>query len=171
MRELGSWLASQRATATSDFAIGAALFSRMLEATEQVRLPLERVAEIGRADLARNTEALASACRQLLPHGTVAECVARVRSRKAADGPVALARRQLPELEAFVRQSGIVTIPSDEQALVASAPYKRRAATSSCLVPMRQTSGDVPHRTGSRWTPDSARGTCCRTRRAVHVRA
>ena len=49
MRELGGWLSSQRATATSDFAIGAALFSRMLAATEQVQLPLERVAEIGRA--------------------------------------------------------------------------------------------------------------------------
>jgi len=135
MRELGGWLASQRATATSDFAIGAALFSRMLEATEQVRLPLERVAEIGRADLARNTEALASACRQLLPHGTVAECVARVRSRKAADGPVALARRQLPELEAFVRQSGIVTIPSDEQALVASAPPYNAQNFAYIIVP------------------------------------
>jgi hypothetical protein len=174
MRELGGWLASQRATATSDFAIGAALFSRMLEATEQVRLPLERVAEIGRADLARNTEALASACRQLLPHGTVAECVARVRSRKAADGPVALARRQLPELEAFVRQSGIVTIPSDEQALVASAPPYNAQNFAYIIVP-------GPYETNvpatyyiappdPRWTPSSARSTCCRTRRCCSRR-
>ena len=135
MRELGGWLSSQRATATSDFAIGAALYSRMLAATEQVQLPLERVAEIGRADLARNTEALASACRQLLPQGTVAECVARVRSHKAADGPVALARRQLPELEAFVRQSNIVTIPSDDRALVASAPPYNAQNFAYIIVP------------------------------------
>jgi uncharacterized protein (DUF885 family) len=45
-----------------------------------------------------------------------------VRSHKAPDGPVALARRQLPELEAFVRQSKIVSIPGDDQALVALAP-------------------------------------------------
>jgi uncharacterized protein (DUF885 family) len=122
MRELASWLEAQRATAPGDFAIGAALFSRMLAATEQVDLPLQQVAEVGRADLARNTAALDAACREVLPGGPVADCVARVRSHKAADGPVELARRQLPELKAFVRKTAIVTIPSDDEALVAFAP-------------------------------------------------
>ena len=72
-----------------------------------------------------------SCCRS----GTVAECVARVRSHKAADGPVALARRQLPELEAFVRQSDIVTIPSDERALVASAPPYNAQNFAYIIVP------------------------------------
>jgi hypothetical protein len=122
MRELGGWLEAQRTTATANFAIGSALFSRMLEATEQVRLPLERVAAIGKADLARNTAELKDACAKVMPSGNVAGCVARVRSHKAADGPVALARRQLPELEAFVRRSKIVSIPSDDRALVELAP-------------------------------------------------
>jgi hypothetical protein len=135
MRELASWLHAQGATAREDFAIGAALFSRMLAATEQLDLPLQKVAEVGRADLARNTRALEDACREVLPGGSVADCVARVRSHKAPEGPVELARRQLPELEAFVRKSGIVTIPGDDEALVAFAPPYNAQNFAYIIVP------------------------------------
>jgi uncharacterized protein (DUF885 family) len=122
MRELAAWLESERPRATDDFAIGAAKFSRMLEATEGVSLPLEKLAEVGRADLERNTAALREACGRFLPGGTVTACVDRVRSHKPADGPVAAATRQLPELEAFVREKDLVSIPGPEQARVAQAP-------------------------------------------------
>ena len=94
----------------------------------------------------------------MLPQGTVAECVARVRSHKAADGPVALARRQLPELEAFVRQSNIVTIPSDDRALVASAPPYNAQNFAYIIVPGPYET-NVPAtyyiaRPDPRWTPE-----------------
>jgi len=122
MRELADWMTAQKPQGTQDFAIGAAMFSRMLEATEQVKLPLERVAEIGRADLERNSAALREACEQLAPGGGIDACIAKVRAHKPADGPVAEARRVLPTLEAFVRKANLVSIPSDDKALVAEAP-------------------------------------------------
>ena len=122
MRDLAAWLESARPSATDDFAIGAEKFSRMLEATEGVGVPLERLAGLGRADLERNTVALREACGRFLPGGTVAACIDRVRSHKPADGPVAAAARQLPELEAFVREKDLVSIPGPEQARVAQAP-------------------------------------------------
>ena len=122
MQELADWLLAQKPKATQDFAIGGALFSRMLDATEQVRLPLERVDAIGRADLDRNKTALRAACAQLVPGGTIDACLEKVRAHKPADGPVAEARRALPKLKAFVRESNLVTIPSEDQAQVAEAP-------------------------------------------------
>ena len=122
MRELAAWLESERPRATGDFALGAAMFSRMLEATEQVTVPLERLAAVGQADLERNTAALREACTRFLPGGSVAVCVDKVRAHKPADGPVAAATRQLPELESFVRAKGLVSIPGEERARVAQAP-------------------------------------------------
>jgi len=122
MRDLAAWLESERPRATNDYAIGAAMFSRMLEATESVTVPLERLAAVGKADLDRNSAALREACGRFLPGGTVDACIDKVRSDKPADGPVAAATRQLPELEAFVRAKDLVSIPGEERARVAQAP-------------------------------------------------
>ncbi len=122
MRELAAWLESERPRATDDYALGAALFSRMLEATEGVSVPLERLAALGRADLERNSAALREACAKFLPGAGVPACIDTVRARKPADGPVAAATRQLPELEAFVRAKDLVSIPGTERARVAQAP-------------------------------------------------
>ena len=121
-RELADWLAAQRATATQDYAMGPALFSRMLAATEQVTMPLDRLEAIGRADMDRNLAALRVACGKLAPGADLHACVEKVHGRKSADGPVAEARRQLPELRNFVVQHDLVSIPSQEQALVEQAP-------------------------------------------------
>jgi Bacterial protein of unknown function (DUF885) len=122
MRGLAAWLESQRPRATGDFALGSAMFSRMLEATEGVRVPLERLEAVGRGDLERNSAALRETCGRLLPGASIADCIDKVRSRKPSDGPVAAATRQLPELETFVRSKDLVTIPSDDRARVSQAP-------------------------------------------------
>jgi len=122
MGELADWLAAQRPDATQDFAMGPTLFARMLEATEQVKVPLDRLEAIGRADMDRNLAALREACAQFLPGQSLRACVDKVGSRKPEGGAVAGARRQLPELKAFILQHDLVTIPGPEEALVAQAP-------------------------------------------------
>ena len=122
MRELADWLASQRATATQEFAMGPKLFSRMLAATEQVDVPLERLEAIGRADMQRNLAALRKACADYAPGQDLPACVERVNSRKPEGGAVEGARRQLPELKRFIVERDLVTIPGPEEALVAEAP-------------------------------------------------
>lgn len=122
MQELAGWLAEQRKTATQDFAMGPKLFARMLQATEQVDVPLDQLEAIGRADLARNLDALRKACALYAPGETLTACVDQVNSRKPEGGAVAGARRQLPELRQFIIDKDLVTIPGPEEALVAEAP-------------------------------------------------
>jgi uncharacterized protein (DUF885 family) len=126
LKQLDQWLGEQEASATSDYALGPALFSEMLAQTEGVDLPLEQVEAIGRADLERNTEALRQACAKLAPGASIADCAARVQAHKPPEGPVEAARRQLVGLRQFVIDKSLVSIPGDEQARVAEAPPHMR---------------------------------------------
>ncbi len=127
MRGLGTWLEGQRKTATQDYALGAERFSRMLASTEAVGTPLDELEAVGRADLKRNQDALVSACAQFAKGMTIPACIAKMNANKAPDGPVAEARRQIPELRKFVEAKDLVTIPGTEEAKVEeSPPYNRQ---------------------------------------------
>jgi uncharacterized protein (DUF885 family) len=127
VRALGSWLAAQRGTATGDFALGADRFQRMVRATEGVDTSLATLEAAGRADLKRNQDALAAACKQFAPGQTIPACIDKMNANKSADGPVAEARRQIPTLRAFVIAKDLVTIPGTEEAKVEeSPPYNRQ---------------------------------------------
>jgi hypothetical protein len=127
MRELAKWMEGQRTTATQDFALGPEKFSRMLLMTEGVDTPLDQLEAVGQADLKRNQDALAAACKQFAKGKTIPECIAKMGADKAADGPVAEARRQIPELRAFVEKKDLVSIPGTEEAKVEeSPPYNRQ---------------------------------------------
>jgi hypothetical protein len=126
MDELVAWLESQRATATDDFALGAPKFLEMLRATERVDIPLEELELVGRKDLERNLAALTEACVAYAPKATLVSCVEKMRADKPTGGTVDGARAQLTELRQFVLDKKIVSVPNQEQALVAeSPPYNR----------------------------------------------
>ena len=135
MQELKTWLQGERAHATEGFALGEPLFLEMLRSTERVDVPVARLLEIGEADLARNTEALKSACARFLPGGSLAACVAKMNADKPQGGVLAGARAQLAQLRSFVIEKNIVTVPGDEQALVAEAPPYNRANAAYINIP------------------------------------
>lgn len=127
MRDLAEWIEAQRPQATRSFALGPALFSRMLLETEAVDTPLVALEAAGRADLARNQAALDQACLRFAPGMTVGGCLARANADKPVEGPVAEARRQIPMLRAFVVSHDLLTIPGTEEAVVEeSPPYSRQ---------------------------------------------
>jgi uncharacterized protein (DUF885 family) len=126
MDELTAWLESQRAAATDDFALGPQKFAEMLRTTEKLDMPLEELELVGRRDLERNLAALTEACGAYAPKATLASCVNKMRANKPAGGTVEGARRQLDELRQFVADRKLVSIPNQEQTLVAeSPPYNR----------------------------------------------
>ena len=127
MRELATWLEAQRATATDNYALGPEKFTQMLKATEGVTTPIAELEAIGRADLARNQQALADACAQFAPGKSVADCMAKASANKPDGGPVQGAREQLAGLRQFLVDKQIVTIPGTEEALVNEAPPFNRA--------------------------------------------
>jgi uncharacterized protein (DUF885 family) len=122
MQALADWFVAQRPKATQDYALGAGMFAKMLEATEQVTVPIERLREIGEADLGRHLVALRKTCASYAPGATLRQCADKANAHKPEGGAVAGARRQLPELKQFVVQKNLAAIPGTEQALVEEAP-------------------------------------------------
>src|SRR5690606_8769941 len=124
--ELTAWFESQRANATDDYALGPERCAAMRRMTERVTTPLERIEEIGRADLERNLKALTEACGRYAPNAAIEDCITRTQADKPEGGPVEGARQQLQELRKFVLDKALVSIPGTEEALVAEAPAYRR---------------------------------------------
>lgn len=116
-----------KATPTQDFALGADRFARMVAATEGVDAPLDTLEAAGRADLKRNQLALKEACAKFAPGQTIPQCFDKMRADKPEDGPVAEARREIPELAEFVRTHDIATIPTPKMAQVEESPPYNRA--------------------------------------------
>ena len=126
MRDIATWLQSQRGTATTNFALGGDRFSRMLKATEDVDIPLDQLEAIGKADLAKNQAELKAACTKYAPGATIEACMKKMQDDKPAEGPVEAARQQIPLLKQFVLAHDIVSIPGTEEAKVEEAPAYNR---------------------------------------------
>lgn len=126
MKDLDSWLQSQEATATTNFALGPDRFREMLRATERVDVPLDQLKETGQRDMERNLAALKEACATFAPGQTIPQCVEKAQAQKPEGSPVEAARKQLTDLKSFLAEKNLVTIPGTEEARVGEAPpYKR----------------------------------------------
>jgi hypothetical protein len=135
MKGLTEWLESNRASATEDFALGPELFSQMLWDTERVGISLQDLEAIGRADMARNLQALNEACAEFAPGDSIQNCFHLMASRKSEDGPVISARDQLEETRVFMVEQDLVSIPGTEEALVDEAPPYARSNSAYINIP------------------------------------
>jgi hypothetical protein len=135
LKALDHWLEEQSATATDQFALGPERFEQMLWETERVRISLDELEKIARADLERNIAALKAACEKLAPGKPISEALALVKARKPADGPVSAARRQLTGLKQFLGAKDLVTIPGPEEALVDESPAYMRWNSAYINIP------------------------------------
>ncbi len=112
-----------RRHATEAFAIGEARFETMLRLGEMVDVPLDRLRDIGRADLERNRARLEAAAARLGPGTPVADVIRRLsRDHPAAPQLVPEAARVLEEIRTFVVTSGVVSIASDVRCRVEPTP-------------------------------------------------
>jgi Bacterial protein of unknown function (DUF885) len=135
MNNLKIYLMGLQKTATDKYALGKDLFAEMVKDTESVDVPVSDIEAAGKADLARNTEALKAACTAFLPKGSLAACVAKAAADKPQGGPVEAARAQLVDLKKYIQDNGIVSIPSADEALVAEAPAYNRSNAAFIQVP------------------------------------
>jgi uncharacterized protein (DUF885 family) len=105
------------------FAIGEQHFRTMLRVSEMVDLPVERLLDIGREDLDRNSARLHDAVARIAPGSAVRD----VLMRQAQDHPtrerlIPEAAALLEELRAFVEAHGLVAIPSPIRCRVEETP-------------------------------------------------
>jgi uncharacterized protein (DUF885 family) len=135
MNDLQDAMIALRKTANDNFAIGADAYAKMLSQTERVTTPIDQIEAAGRADLERNTAALKAECDTYLPKGSLQQCIAKMESNKPKEGMVEWARQQLPMLKDFVVKNNIVSVPSNDEALVMEAPPYNRSNAAFIQVP------------------------------------
>ena len=135
MNDLKRYLEDARAKANDKFALGSDLYAQMIAQTELVNVPVDQIEAAGRADLARNTAALKTECAAYAPKATLTQCIAKMSANKPKGGAVEGARAQLGMLKDFIVKNNVVSIPSNDEALVADAPIYNRSNAAFIQVP------------------------------------
>ncbi len=135
MQDMQAWMESQRESANDAYVLGPEKFALMLQMTERVATPLDRLESIGREDLDRNLAALKEACGRYAPKATIEACMAKMNADKPKGGPVEGARQQLAQLKQFLIEKDIVSIPGEEEALVDEAPPYQRQNSAYINIP------------------------------------
>jgi hypothetical protein len=126
MQDFGKWLAAQKPGKSDAYVLGPERFAAMVRMTENVTTPVDKLEEIGRADMERNLAALDEACKQFAPGAAVDACIEKMNADKPTGGAVEGAREQLSQLRQFIIDHDVVSIPGTEEAKVMEAPAYRR---------------------------------------------
>jgi len=117
-----------------DFRLGAENFRKKVLYDEMVDIPLDRLLEIGLADLRRNQQQLKEVAAQIDPHRSTAEVLADLhRDHPPADQLLQTFRDTLGGLRQFIEQQKIITIPSTVPPIVEETPPFARALTTASM--------------------------------------
>ena len=112
-----------------EFAIGSALYGRMLAVGEGVDTALNDVLSIGQANLEENLRRLDEAAAIVAPGKSVREAVAQVAANHpTADGLIPDVRDMLEEIRQALIDFDIVGLPSAERCQVTETPSYMRYA-------------------------------------------
>jgi uncharacterized protein (DUF885 family) len=117
-----------------DFRIGADAFSKKLLYDEMVDTPLDKLLEIGYADLHKNQAEFERVAKEVDPTKTPKEVLAELAAiHPAPDHLLDAFHDQFNGLIKFIREKKIVTIPSDVQPTLEETPPFMRATTFASM--------------------------------------
>jgi uncharacterized protein (DUF885 family) len=117
-----------------DYRIGAEAFGKKLEYDEMVTTPLDKLLEIGWADLRKNQAHFNELARELEPGKDAAAVVEELgENHPAPDHLLEAFRATFDGLVSFIRTHNIVTIPSDVRPIVEETPPFMRATTFASM--------------------------------------
>lgn len=123
------YLEGQQGQATTEFAIGADHFRRMLWTGERVDVLLERLLAIGEADLERNGRAFEALVAHIAPGRSPLEVMADLgRQHPSRAALVEETRAMLEELRGWVIEHDLVSVPSEVRIRVEETPSFMRWA-------------------------------------------
>jgi uncharacterized protein (DUF885 family) len=117
-----------------DYRIGAETFHKKLQYDEMVDLPLDKLLEIGWADLHKNQAHFSEVAKELEPNKDARAVLEELGSNHPK--PEALMdafRATFDSLQSFIRTHHIVTIPSEVRPIVEETPPFMRATTSASM--------------------------------------
>jgi hypothetical protein len=117
-----------------DFRIGAENFRKKLLYDEMVDVPLDRLLEIGYADLRKNQRWFKETAAKIDPHKTPQQILAEAeKDHPAPDHLLDAFRNTLGGLRSYIEQHHIVTIPSQVAPIVEETPPFMRALTFASM--------------------------------------
>ncbi len=117
-----------------DFRIGTDAFQKKLSYDEMVDIPLDKLLEIGWADLRKNQQHFNTLAKELEPNKDPREVLEELGSNHPAPGKLLDAfRATFDSLISFIRTNHIVTIPSDIRPIVEETPPFMRATTFASM--------------------------------------
>jgi uncharacterized protein DUF885 len=119
-----------------EFALGRRKYERMIFAEHLARIPIERLQEVGRADLAANQEAFHKTAKRIDPAKEPKEVLEDIeRDHPTAEGLIEDTRAMLEEIRGYLIDHDIVSVPSEERAQVIETPRFYRFATAAMNSP------------------------------------
>src|SRR5688572_20058323 len=120
----------------TDFALGRPKYERMIYAEHLTRIPIERLREVGQADLQANQAAFRETAKRLDPARPPQEVLEDIeRDHPTADRLIEDTRAMLEEIRGFLIDRDIVSVPSEERARVIETPRFYRFATAAMNSP------------------------------------
>ena len=119
------------------FAIGASNFANQLRYEELVEIPLDKLLEIGEANLRRDHEAFVATAKKIDPNKTPAEVMHTLSDDHPTESDlIPSARRTIEKIRQFVVDKHIVTIPSEVRPTVTETPpFARNGSYASMDTP------------------------------------
>ena len=136
VQEFVEHLNALRPYADAGFAIGRNRFTALLEHGEMVDMSLERLLNIGEADLRRNLKRFADVAASIDVDKTPAEVMASIAAdHPAADTLIAETRDMLEDIRQFIIDNDIVSVPSDVRCQTVPTPSFMRWAFAALDFP------------------------------------
>jgi uncharacterized protein (DUF885 family) len=119
---------------SNDFALGRDLFQKLLWVNDRINQPVEEVLELAVQDLEANTKALRESAERIRPGATVESLVEEIQQ----DHPSAKlllddAAEGLHDLEGWLRERQLVSIPAGTRVRVVPTPSHLRATTTAAM--------------------------------------
>jgi uncharacterized protein (DUF885 family) len=135
LREYEKWLRfNLLPRSNGDFRIGADVFSKKLLYDEMVTTPLDRLLEVGMADLHKNQAEFQRVAKEIDPSGPAAKVLAELESMHPAPGHLMQKFRDTFDgLIAFIKAHRIITLPSDRRPTLQETPPFERATTTASM--------------------------------------
>jgi uncharacterized protein (DUF885 family) len=135
LKSYGQWLEKDlKPQAHGDFRIGADNFSKKLLYDEDVDIPLDRLLEIGMANLRLNQQAFKDTAAKLDPNKTPQQILEELeKDHPAPDKLLQTFRDTLGGLKDFLAQHHIVKLPSEVLPIVEETPPFARALTFASM--------------------------------------
>jgi len=135
LREYETWLKTDLLPRSNgDFRIGADVFSKKLLYDDMVATPLDRLLEIGMADLHKNQAEFQRVAKKIDPSKPATEVLAELQSVHPAPGELMQTfRNTFDGLIAFINERHIITLPSERRPTLQETPPFERATTMASM--------------------------------------